>query len=502
MQSTPRPRPGIGHRRFVPSVRAATVALGALVAACGADPAPSTAQDTGGGVFQQDSGAKLDSGAADTGTAVDAGTSAVDAGTAAVDTAEASDADPNSPDTASPDTSSADTSSPVDSATVTADAGSADAGPTGLVAAPVKPGGDVKAIVTTIAKQKPTWVRPDGENVFLWGDKGLAHIKPASDETIVINGATGKPHDVAKIGKVTLIATSTGLWVLDKDKAKASPLTAAIAGKAKLAFTDLHVVGDKDPVLWIVAGNKLTRYGGGKLNTITIPKLDVTGAKLAWGPKVNGKAALWLAAKDRVAGIVINGSKVEAWVEVKDRPVADLAVDKSGRVWVASDGECLVRDGNGAWIAWKFPSKVTHMYAASESAEVFVRTAKAWWVNAKGSFHKLTQMPATTAAAADKDRVLIGTKSTVAWLTTTPPPEKPKTTWTKHVQPIYSNSCALCHSDKGVNTKLYKSSQWKSRIDDIIKLVVKGGMPLSPKQPLTPLEIAAIKNWKKDGFIE
>lgn len=93
-------------------------------------------------------------------------------------------------------------------------------------------------------------------------------------------------------------------------------------------------------------------------------------------------------------------------------------------------------------------------------------------------------------------------KGTLIRLQTTAPVAKPKVAWTTDIVPLFQKSCALCHGVNGVNTKLFTRELWQSKYDTIWKNVTSGAMPLPPKQPLTPGEIALIKAWKTDGFKE
>ena len=73
-------------------------------------------------------------------------------------------------------------------------------------------------------------------------------------------------------------------------------------------------------------------------------------------------------------------------------------------------------------------------------------------------------------------------------------------TWTDHIEPIYQDTCAICH-DGGTETELNSREIWEERVDDILDEVVAGRMPLGGGS-LTDAEIALIRSWKDGGFPE
>ena len=204
----------------------------------------------------------------------------------------------------------------------------ADAEDPGLVLVPVNPAGEVSAVVTQLGKQNATFVRALGDSVLFGGKKGPVLWHPDIDSTVPISGTKGALIDAVQLGKIVLLATSQDLYAVAGGVAKSSPLGAAVAASGKKpAVTQMIVVPSKNPDLWLLAAGKLYLYRQGKLHNIAVKGFDLSGGRMAWGPKVKGKAAMWVAAGKKIAGIVVDGTKVQAWVEITDRPATAIGAD-------------------------------------------------------------------------------------------------------------------------------------------------------------------------------
>lgn len=471
-----------------------TCGLALVLAACGAD--------GGGGAVDAADGLVVtgDDAAADAGSALD--TTAADA--IGHDSGAAADSQDSATNDGSNDAIAPDTGSDANDHT---DALEADSGPAPLTPVAISPQAPVSAVLEPLGDHQATWLRALGDDVLIRTAKGYKLLRPASNTVVDLDAPIGTPGDAVLLGDNTLIAGSGGLFVFDGAKILPSPLGPAIdklAGATKpVSIGVMHTVaGTNGPELWLIAGTRLHLYRQGKLHNVQIPGLAPTAGKLASGPLVGGQPALWIAAAGKIAAITSTGTKIQAFIELHDRPADAIAADADGRLWVASGGTCLVRDPDGAWLNWQLPTVLTDIVADATGKQVFVRTTSAIWLAQDGDFHALTGAPAVVAwARGGKGRALVAAKTAVLRLQTTPPPPKPKTEWSKHIKPIYAANCALCHSEQGVNTKLYGSAQWKARYDDIVKLTSAGTMPLKPKDPLAAADIATIKKWGKDGFL-
>lgn len=72
-------------------------------------------------------------------------------------------------------------------------------------------------------------------------------------------------------------------------------------------------------------------------------------------------------------------------------------------------------------------------------------------------------------------------------------------TWAQHIAPIHQDTCALCH-DNAAETILDGPEAWEGRIDDILKQVRSGAMPLG-RSPLATEQISVIEQWAEGGFV-
>ena len=71
-------------------------------------------------------------------------------------------------------------------------------------------------------------------------------------------------------------------------------------------------------------------------------------------------------------------------------------------------------------------------------------------------------------------------------------------TWADHIAPLYQARCAACHGGDTA-TVLDSAAAWAARIQDIIKEVSSGRMPLGG-EILSTSEIVMIESWRDGGF--
>jgi hypothetical protein len=171
---------------------------------------------------------------------------------------------------------------------------------------------------------------------------------------------------------------------------------------------------------------------------------------------------------------------------------------------VVSKGALLERTAPGQWRTWQLPSAVMSIAGASAHVGLWLRTKKRWWRHTPAGFFAVDGGPkAGTLEIDGQGNAVIANEQGVHRLRTEAPPVKPKLSWNKDISPIYTKSCSLCHSNKGsAVTKLYSAKLWQDKYDKILKNVVSGAMPLKPLDPLSPAQIAVIKAWAKDGYLE
>ncbi len=74
--------------------------------------------------------------------------------------------------------------------------------------------------------------------------------------------------------------------------------------------------------------------------------------------------------------------------------------------------------------------------------------------------------------------------------------------WAGQVEPLYRDSCALCHNAQGSARILETRTAWVSEFELILDNVRNGRMPLPPKTPLSPAQITMLEAWKSAGFPE
>ncbi|MCO4761043.1 MAG: cytochrome c [Myxococcales bacterium] len=377
-----------------------------------------------------------------------------------------------------------------------------DAGPQDVF--PLNPGSPVKAITEKVSAGPWTFAAPSHGDVNLAvNSKGeVKLVGPLKGQVDPIVGGASKPTEVIRFGGMVYLADATGLRGILSGKLKLSPLAEFLPKKPITVMRARKTAAGDD--LWLVVGDALLLYRGGKLFTVTAPKMQVAGAHLTFGGDVEGGPALWVGGKGGLHAIKVTGGKVTAWPYLLGRKVDGVHVDAKGRVWAASKGELLRRDAPGQWTTHVPKHGPKAIWGRPGDAAFWVATETMLLRWEAGELHEVQGAPAVADWRIDAAGRLTGLdlKGALVRVQTTKPVAKPKVTWKGDIAPLFDNSCAQCHGIDGVNTKLHSSALWKKNFANILKNVESGAMPLSPKQPLTPGEIALIKAWKSDGFKE
>lgn len=377
-----------------------------------------------------------------------------------------------------------------------------DAGPKDVFEA--KPGLPVKAIVVNIHKGPWAFAAPSHGDVSLAVDKtGVVKLLgPLDGQIEKIEGKAKQPTAVGRFDGMTYLADAAGLHGILGAKLKLSPLADALPNKPISSLAVWKTATGAE--LWLVVGDALLRYVGGKIYTITAPKMQVTGATLSYGGDVEGGPAVWVAGPNGLHAIRVTKGKVSAWPYLVGRAVVGVHVDAKARVWAASEGELLRRDAPGAWSTHVLKDGPTAILGRPGDSAFWLTTSKALMRWDAEELHVVEQAPSVAKWRLDNAGRLTGlnAKGALLRVQTTPPPAKPKVAWKTDIKPLFEKACAQCHGAAGVNTKLHSLAMWKTNFDKIVKNVTSGAMPLPPTQPLTPGEIALILAWKKDGFKE
>ncbi|HAN29983.1 MAG TPA: hypothetical protein DCQ06_00160 [Myxococcales bacterium] len=332
-------------------------------------------------------------------------------------------------------------------------------------------------------------------------DGKVATLGPVAGQVDELEGTLKGLVAALELQKVTYMLDAEGLHGVLSGKLIASPLNAALPTGVLTAA--LHVTAQGADDLWLVVGAQLCLYRAGKLFTIDAPGLNPTNAQLSFGGDVQGDKALWVAGQSGVHALRVDGAKVTSWHYLKDRIADAVHVDKQGRGRVLSQGEVLRRDEPGAWSTWTTEPQLQWVRGRHGDATFWAGGAGQLYRWEAGELHAIANLPKiVTFEDIESLGSILGLDAAgqLVSVATTPPPVQPKVTWKIDIEPIFINSCKLCHGADGVNTKLHTAKQWEDLYPKIISNVESGAMPLDPLPSLTPGEIALIKSWKKDGF--
>lgn len=382
----------------------------------------------------------------------------------------------------------------------------------------------------------------DNHDLALSTGSQIGVLTPRGD--LLWHGGEGELLDAARLGEDLVVATE-GSLLAGQSLLSTSPLPLEGVFAVQSTDRDLYVSAD---ALYRLRGSQLTR--------LTLDGQEL-GPEFAVGPSggvwtlQDGRAVLYgkdLPAQDAEhVGVcqVVAGSEWAVWededwtrydlgreVDALDgpreatwasndeellyldpqaygrlpRPEGRIAIDPLGRVLVSdldglrrlsvgwpvaivgvSEGQRLEADTT-VYLAATLPDQVEWLEAdidgvaqPIEDAELLIRVAD--W--ADGAPHTLTVRAGYAEGEGEGSlsfrAVIVG-----------------DVTWTEHIEPLYSDNCALCHAGS-TQTLLDTPEAWESEYDRIWAAVSEGRMPLA-RDPLTPAQLALLAGWADGGF--
>jgi len=353
-----------------------------------------------------------------------------------------------------------------------------------------------------------------GNAVLVDTPNALLSVSIAGEDPLLLTGELGPIHDVALLDDGTvLLAGSLGVFVEVQSTFIASPLGEFFADGHPIQLQEASAGGS--PMLWIGANDALHLWQGGLVSSLTIPDIDVVPTQevaMAFGPEVDGAAALWLAWGTDVYAVSIPTADedVVVWHALEDAPGARLTSDVKGQLWVASEGDLHRRSAGGEWTWYRIPGESVVSVNGNRHADgVWIATEQRFWYSEGGQFFDVTgAVPEGVLSVDESGRVLMVAADGL-YRVNPGEPQVPTSTWKADVEPLSMAYCAGCHGpiDYFVEEELYLDSpaQWEANIDLILAAVKVDAdgikvMPLG-KDPLSPEEQLLIKYWKLGGFL-
>lgn len=237
-------------------------------------------------------------------------------------------------------------------------------------------------VVPSLVQDLPTvavdaeWLVDGGPSVaLLRGDRALM-----SDGASVhlLDPRRSEPLDLAIEGREVrggvwldgdvLAATEDGLYLWD-GLPWPSPLQEAIGEPALALFAD------QADAWWLLDETGWRRRAEGAISRITIDGVPTKGS-LATDGTIDGTAVTWLTARngpDDPFVIAVDGSGTLVESNVFE-DVRHIAVDATGRTWVADGRRLQERSPAGTWTAHTFASAVAEVRAHADSDRIWVRT--------------------------------------------------------------------------------------------------------------------------------
>ena len=314
-------------------------------------------------------------------------------------------------------------------------------------------------------------------------------------------------HAAATVGPgVVLIAGAAGLFVVIDGALVLSPLDELLSDVDVTALA--AEPSSDDAVLWLTTDEALHLLEGGELFSVTPDGLPTAGARIAWGTRVGGDPALWVAADEAVYALTHadEGGLLVAALR-QEVAAAALAADGDDLLWVAlEDGDLQMREADGSWTWFRLPGEVEGLLAHPGAPGVWLDLEGAPWFSQDGDFGPLSEGAPSGLVAVDDVGRGVAIDDEGVWLLAvgdapTPPDVEPPG-WAEDVEPLFLAHCEQCHGATGFAHPMFTRDIWIEEIDLILTNVSTGAMPLPPNPPLGEVDIQRIEAWQDAGFPE
>lgn len=222
-------------------------------------------------------------------------------------------------------------------------------------------------------------------------------------EGIALIGASGVTALGADVGPLAaaslvddalLVAAEAGVFVEAGGALVPSPVGELVEG-----VTALHRTADG--ALWILDASGLHVYRDGALSGVS-PGPMSPGAMTAVGAW-EGTPALWVVGDEALYALGFTGGELQAWSLVPEAPVAGVAVNADGGLWVAAEGSLSHMASDGTWHDFVLPFEVTGLAAHPEAPDVWLDAGGALWQLRDGRVRAIEGIPSYAGLRAEVD---------------------------------------------------------------------------------------------------
>jgi hypothetical protein len=323
------------------------------------------------------------------------------------------------------------------------------------------------------------WAVENAEGVQLKSEGELRPLEPGPQ------GLTA----AAAFAQGVLLSGATGLWFAGDAGTALSPLDDAVPG-----VTDLAVDGDD---LWLVGERGLHLWRDGAVSRVNPEGLSTDGARLAAGAGV-----LWVSSGRSLWRLWTEDAGWQAEVALEGVDLTWIAGGAAGVAW-ASDGASLHRAGRQGQEEFDAPE---HLGLAVAGGDVWLWDADSLWRLDGQTLWPIEGVTGPRSVAALGDgAVIVATADGLIQATVGEPPEPPELvvpTYSGEIAPLFEDSCAICHGERGNARRLDSYEAFSEQIDLILAAVREARMPLPPNEPLGDADIDLLVRWRDADFPE
>lgn len=233
------------------------------------------------------------------------------------------------------------------------------------------------------------------------GPDGLRRV--ASSTVVDIGDEAGDVVAVVDLGGGALVGGSLGLFALVDDQLERSPINDVIG---TVVPSDLVVAPDGR--VWIASNRGIHVWRGGSSFQISPAGLPDQNAKLSFGAPIGGSRAMWVAAGERLYGVVLDGNTPQAYPQALEADIRSLATSSDQTLWIIERGGILrSRRVDGTWREHDTVSDGVRVVAASDGA-VWIQTMTGVYRHHDGVFSEVRGIPLPIHHASIEGSVLAG----------------------------------------------------------------------------------------------
>lgn len=300
---------------------------------------------------------------------------------------------------------------------------------------------------------------------------------------------------VVQLAAGPVAATDNGLFVLRDDVWIRSPASASLQGR----ITQVLPGPDAETDLWVATDRALHLVWQGRVDRWAPEGLSTAGCRLA--PGAFDGAGVWVGCDADLYALTVQGPRA------RPEPIqlgGPLVADGRGRLWAVDDGGVLhSRSPSGVWSGHPEVGSVGAMAAVDSGA--WFRTSRGFFFFDGSAFRPLVGLEqATLLGPAPPDGAWVARGGELVRVALEPSSSEPEPdgppTWTRDIQPIFAQRCALCHGPDASARPLHTPQQWQAEIDLILTNIRDGRMPLPPVELLDVEAIERVQRWRQADF--